>query len=188
MTCFVSMHVNQVARSPAVFGKLTYESPGMYTTATSYLNREPLEKRKQGFGSKDAHRRDEFTNAIRTEQYRETLRKEQVISQKQRHPARDDLLLQMQEEKMTQNSSVSRSSSHLYDIGRSLVTPFDPNSNRDTFYKFDASTRSVGAFQPVSQDIGSAAWDVKYQPPEHGPKSYVKNFYDKGHIALGGLA
>lgn len=168
-----------------MFGKLTYESPGAYATATSYLSRQPLEKRKNGFGSKDAHRRDEFTNAIRTEQYRETLRKEQKILQKQRSPAHEELLQQIEEEKMSQNSTVSRSSSHLYDIGRSLVTPFDPKSSRDTYYKFEAGARSVGAFQPVSSDIGSTAWDVHYHPPEHGPKSYVKNFYDKGHISLG---
>ena len=45
-----------------------------YNDTLGYLKAQPLDSRKNGFGSKDAHKRDEFLSALRTEQYRETLK------------------------------------------------------------------------------------------------------------------
>lgn len=57
------------------FSKIKYMPDG-YKEVNKYITTQPLDKRKRGFGTKDAHRRDEFANAIRTEQYRESINKE----------------------------------------------------------------------------------------------------------------
>jgi hypothetical protein len=44
--------------------------------AAGYLRAQPLDSRKRAFGSKDASRRDEFTNVVQTGRYRELLRTE----------------------------------------------------------------------------------------------------------------
>lgn len=45
-----------------------------YEVCAGYLKTQPLDKRKSGFGTRDASRRDEFTNHLAVEQYRERLR------------------------------------------------------------------------------------------------------------------
>lgn len=44
------------------------------TAPAVYLTSQPLEKRKAGFGTKDASRKDEFTSTVRVQQFREQLR------------------------------------------------------------------------------------------------------------------
>ena len=52
-----------------MFAKVTYASEP-YVDMERYTVTQPLENRKNGFGSKDASKRGEFTSHIRTEQYR----------------------------------------------------------------------------------------------------------------------
>jgi hypothetical protein len=61
------------------FAKVTYVNEG-YKDGIRYKDSQPLENRKKGFGTHDATKRDEFSNVIATEQYRETLRKEKLLS------------------------------------------------------------------------------------------------------------
>ena len=63
------------------FTKTVYKGGG-YQEATRYIQSQPLDARKRGFGTKDAHKRDEFSNGVRTEQYRESIRKEKFIIDK----------------------------------------------------------------------------------------------------------
>ena len=63
------------------FTKTVYKAGG-YQEATRYIQAQPLDGRKRGFGTKDAHKRDEFSNGVRTEQYRESIRKEKFIIDK----------------------------------------------------------------------------------------------------------
>ncbi len=63
------------------FTKTVYKAGG-YQEATRYIQTQPLDARKRGFGTKDAHKRDEFSNGVRTEQYRESIRKEKFIIDK----------------------------------------------------------------------------------------------------------
>lgn len=60
------------------FSKLKYMAGG-YLESTRYLKSQPLELRKKGFGTKDAFKTDEFSNAVRTQQYRESIEKERVL-------------------------------------------------------------------------------------------------------------
>jgi hypothetical protein len=73
-----------------------------------------------------------------------------------------------------------------YDIGRTRVTPFDPKSKSDSFYKFeDSQGKRLGSYRPVSLDVGDGAWNLVYKPPSHGGRSEVKNFFDKSHLSVG---
>lgn len=162
-----------------------------------YITTQPLDQRKKGFGTKDANKRDEFCNDIRTEQYRETLRKEKSLN------AESSEVLQMKltkmlDERNTLRESLRKSGAlddmsltskysqkvHTYDIGRTRVTEFDPRSTKDQYYHFDGTHgRFVGEGpKPVSYDIGDNAWSVHYRPPQYGGRSEVKNFYDKSHL------
>lgn len=63
------------------FGGYKY-MPTKYQQSNPYFVTQPPEKRKLGFGSHDAVKRDEFSNQIATEQYRETLRHENQSTKK----------------------------------------------------------------------------------------------------------
>lgn len=190
------------------FGKLQYQPPFAKKTTLEpgeredlpdtikYITTQPLDQRKKGFGTKDANKRDEFCNDIRTEQYRETLRKEKELN------AESSEVLQMKLTKMLENRDTMRASMrsgalddmgatnkysqkiHQYDIGRTRVTDFNPRATKDSFYRFDSTHgRYVGeTTKPVSYEVGDGAWSVHYRPPQHGGKSEVKNFYDKSHL------
>ncbi len=174
------------------FAKLTYVAEG-YFESNKYMNSQPLDGRKKGFGTRDAHRRDEFCNDIRTEQYRETLRKEKLLTGEGPEVVKEKLtklLAERAQRDLTLSGSASKSGTfrsekvHQYDIGRSRTTAFDPKSTKDAFYKFDPENgRCLGeTVRPCSYDIGDSAWNVTYKPPVFGGKSEVKNFYDKSHL------
>ena len=101
---------------------------------------QPMDKRKNGFGTKDASKTDEFCNAIRMEQYRHQLKTElKLLSRGQAE--RDAELERMLENRKTSSattmtSTFSLDNVPLYDIGRTRVTEYDPKSKKDSFYKF----------------------------------------------------
>jgi len=171
------------------FAKKTYQ-PDKYTEAEQYRKTQPVESRKQGFGSKDASKRAEFTAAIRTEQYRETLKKELRMVNSSRNPEVEAAVLQQ-----AQTKAMSRTfpeglneTQHLYDIGRNNVTDFDPKASRDTFYTMRKDRpKRLGIHETMSMHIGNGAWDHSYSKPEYGPIPYVKNFYDKSHLGTEGF-
>jgi len=51
-----------------------------YQDNTKYISTQPRDKRKLGFGSNDAHRRDEFTLDIRARQWKEKLSQEAIYT------------------------------------------------------------------------------------------------------------
>ena len=185
------------------FSKLQYAGGG-YLEATRYLPGQPLDSRKKGFGSHDAKRRDEFANANRTEQYRATIAKESIITEKASAKLQSTLTQLLEERAKTTSagglgpesgsglsgtSTFSYSSAvPQYDIGRSRVTPFDPRSIKDTYYKFSTDRpRRLGDYRPTSVDLGDGAWGVTYKPPTFGGRSETKNFLDKSHLTVSGL-
>lgn len=154
-----------------------------------YKDTQPLDQRKKGFGSKDASRRDEFSNVIATECYRETLRKEKLLSSEKPEDIERKLRTLMEDRMSTgtfnQSTRAFRTEKvHQYDIGRTRTTEFDPKSIKDNFYRFDPDGgKEFGStIKPVNCDIGDNAWKVTYKPPSHGGRSEVKNFYDKSHL------
>ena len=147
-----------------------------------------------GFGSKDASRRDEFSNSIRTEQYRAQLLKEQEIMAKTTGNNLKELT-RILEQRLTETEAAKPTKTTgfnyddkgpQYDIGRTKVTPFDPRSKTDSFYKFDGENgKRLGTHRPVSMEVGDDAWSLTYKPPAHGGKSEVKHFFDKSHLSVG---
>lgn len=126
---------------------------------------------------------------MRTEQYRETLRKEIAKSGISAAALEEELQKLINERN---NSSTILSNTNkieaplLYDIGRKHVTPFDPRSTKDTFYRFKPEIdKNLGNTQPLSYEIGEGAWNYSYKPPIYGGKSEVKNFFDKSHLTVG---
>lgn len=184
------------------FAKLTYVAEG-FKENNKYITTQPLDSRKKGFGSKDAHRRDEFCNDIRTEQYRETLRKEKLLTAESPEVLQDKLDQLLAERASLTASLQSTSGSnglsdsmrktfrddqlHQYDIGRNRTTEFNPRTTKDHFYRYDQDHgKEFGTTgKPASYDFGQSAWNVHYKPPQYGGKSEVKNFYDRSHLNVG---
>ena len=63
-------------------GKAFDYMPDRYVEQLPYGKREPYDQRKLGFGTHDASKRDEFTQRIRTEQYRDLLKREKRLMDK----------------------------------------------------------------------------------------------------------
>ncbi|CAM9660355.1 unnamed protein product, partial [Choristocarpus tenellus] len=136
------------------FSRLEYRSDP-YADMEKFAKTQPLDKRKQGFGTKDAFRRGEFTATIRTEQYRDLLRHEQAIMEKQRDPVKDKAILEEAEisraEKRTFPGKL-KETRFLYDIGRSQVTEFDPKHSRDRFYSLSIDQeKRRGEYRTMAQ-------------------------------------
>jgi hypothetical protein len=172
---------------------VNYVSQG-YTDQINYKDTQPVDQRKKGFGTRDAHKRDEFSNVIATERYRETLRKEKLLTAESPE-AINVKLTKLLADRAAADSNSTLSLTHSnsfrtqkvtqYDIGRNRTTDFNPKAIKDTFYRFnDDQGREFGSsnYKPVNTDIGADAWNVQYKPPSFGGKSEVKNFYDKSHL------
>jgi len=172
------------------FVKLTY-MPSGYLEATRYLGTQPLASRKLGFGSRDAFKTDEFSNAIRTSQYREGIIKEINKMKTGGALEKTQKILEEHARKEAENPSAPWAGKNYsdqvaqFDIGRSRTTEFDAKSSKDTYYKFDEHHgKRLGMYKPVSVDVGSNAWSHKYRPPENGGKSEVQKFFDKSHLTI----
>ena len=171
------------------FSKLKY-MPGGYLEAIRYAKSQPVDQRKKGFGTKDAFKTDEFSNAVRTQQYRESIEKERVLMAANAGKIQERLAELMSNSSEGPKHAGRDYSEQVpqYDIGRSRETEFDPKSTKDTYYKFDHDHgKKLGLYRPVSVEVGANAWNIKYQPPTHGGKSEVQKFFDKSHLSTSGL-
>lgn len=187
------------------FSKVVYKAGG-YSEANKYKGLSGDDRKGFGFGSKDAFKRDEFSNTIRTEQYRSQLLREQQIMAKQTGRSLKDLeailrkrledAAEADKENQKPNGKTSAKGARggidyddscaQYDIGRSRVTPFDPRAIHDRYYKFDTHVgKRLGMHRPVSTEVGDGAWDNPPLGPAFGGRSEVKNFFDKSHLNVG---
>jgi len=196
LICVINLQIYPTPQVEAGFFTKTAYKGGGFQEATRYLETQPIGNRKLGFMTKDAHKRDEFSNGVRTEQYRESIRKEKDIIDKGASHIQDQLA-ELMSKRASESSSMSATNTTdangfsydekvpQYDIGRTRVTPFDPKSKGDTFYKFSHERgKRMGGYKPISTDTGDGAWSFQYKPPQHGGKSEVKNFFDKSHISV----
>lgn len=177
---FVVPQLPKNAGGEGCFGAFTYQGD-KYLEQRPYLAIEPSNKRKLGFGTHDASRRDEFSQTIRTEQYRETLRKEIRRSPAVVLPSSQSLAQGSSKQFVAGKVEIR----HLYDVGTNLHTEFDPKSARDQFYNMNHGyehEKRMGNFRTASQDIGDGAWNYKYSKPQYSAPSQVKNFFDQSHL------
>ncbi|KDO28378.1 hypothetical protein SPRG_06617 [Saprolegnia parasitica CBS 223.65] len=153
-----------------------------------YLKTQPPETRKAGFGTKDASRRDEFMSHVRTEQYRETLHREDTIAQtgiakhRATHPDEED---EDAIDAKHQFPEGLKETKFLYDIGRTQVTEFNQKSHRDTFYTLRTGNsqfrRNNGHFVLSSESVGVGASQVGNNGT-HARNACTKQFYDHSHL------
>lgn len=161
------------------FFKITYMNSG-YLQANTYLKSQPLANRKNGFGTKDAFKTDEFTNGVRTQQYRESIKKEMNLQKEKGGKAYEELLAKYDVSNEDPQEKVNQ-----FDIGRTRLTTFNPKSTKDTYYTFDEKNgKKMGMYRPVSCDVGSESWNHKYRAPENGGRSEVSKFYDQSHLTV----
>lgn len=166
------------------FHKQTYASDA-FQEMESFLKTQPASQRKLAFGTHDAARRGEFTRTIRTEQYRETLRRERDLYEKMRDKKEEDEQIRKcdEMEASKQFPTGLREANHLYDIGQTLNTEFNPKCARDTFYVMRCDKpKRMGGYVTTSGTFGEYAWEHKYEKPKFGPQSHMKNFYDRSHL------
>jgi len=169
--------------------------PDPYRETRSYHVEQPPDKRVNAFGTKDASKRDEFAATIRTEQYRETLKREQKIMEEQRDREKEEALMEKLRNTKREFVPGLTETEFLYDIGRSQSTPFDPKSAGDTFYQrrpakdLDPKKGSMrlGPYMTSSSQIGTGAWETPYSKPQFGTVSPTKNFNDKSHLSVPGF-
>lgn len=159
-------------------------TPEKYIPVKSYRETQPG-ARPNGFGGGDASRRDEFAATIRTEQYRESLKKEARVMQRQYDPAQQAAVARELEEE-----SKPKERKFLYDVGKTAVTEFDAKSGKDIHYvpKLGPNSRTsgkrMGGAWSSSGSIGAGAWETKLTKPEHGNIAPTKNFNDRGHLQM----
>ncbi|CAK4085149.1 unnamed protein product [Aphanomyces euteiches] len=174
------------------FEKKTYSSDPLQD-GVMYLKTQPPSDRKAGFGTKDASRRDEFMSHVRTEQYRETLAREEHISQKgiqkqktlQENGDDDPDELDLHEKHHFPEGL--KETKFLYDIGRSQTTEFNQKSHRDTFYTLRTGNsqfrRNNGHFVLSSEAVGVGAHKVQ-NDGTHARNACTKQFYDHSHLHI----
>eukprot|EP00753_Platysulcus_tardus_P001089 PLAT11041.1.p2 GENE.PLAT11041.1~~PLAT11041.1.p2 ORF type:complete len:240 (-),score=105.82 PLAT11041.1:140-859(-) len=189
-----------------LFGKEEYKySHEEYADGHSYLEREGGKDRRVGFGSRDFSKRDEFMHHIRTQQWRETLKKEMRLAStalageaaaeeaKEPEPAlretKRERRRRLRAEAATRDytETVTR---RLYDIGRGTgdgTTPVCNKCPRDTFFckhRGGYRERRTGGLFLSSRDIGFSDDEVT-EKPEFGRKGVTREFYDSGHLHAG---
>ena len=157
-----------------------------------YLKKQPPESRKSGFGSRDATKFDEFSQTIRTQQYRDTLKKEQKIMDAKKDHAAEAAMVAKYDAAAAAKLE-KEGPSYLYDIGRGKTTQFDPKAKKDAYYKAKEKYSlerpiNLGPYMTASRDIGAAAWSVaKKRPTPKGAVSGVKDFFDNSHLEIEGF-
>ncbi len=198
---FVTQRLPQNAHD-GYFLKLIYQNEPYTEIAEEYRKTQPLEKRKLGFGSHDAWKSGEFTSTKATERYRDVVKKEAKHFNKQKRDENTELIEKLDQKRDPPKDKFGndlKEPKFLYDIGRTLVTPYTPNSTHDSFYRLPKHAavnpklkgkdpiRRLGSLKTMSSAIGEQAWSHKYCKPEYGAVSYVEKFYDRGHIECQGF-
>jgi hypothetical protein len=185
------------------FGKFEYVIDS-YQDNNGYRITQPRANRKLGFGSYDAHRRDEFTLDIRASQYRELLDKERFFEQAylaQNAKLHPESAAAASASAAAASTARSLPADHpdmfqtrvpalLYDIGKEGgTTPICNKCSRETFYcKHRVGTagpdslRRVGPHRTMAQVVGAEVAGA--EKPHHGRKSHIKDFYDANHLSV----
>jgi len=134
-----------------------------YVDKCMYIKTQPRETRKKGFGSSDAHRRDEFMTDIRTLQWRWTLGREKDI-QKYHNTIHDPKYMREKTHivptaPLGVTNPAYETPNFLYDIGKGEnVTAFSQKQARENWYQATRDTskpRNLGDFLPMSYEIGN---------------------------------
>lgn len=174
---------------------MKYESD-LYQSSKGYIQIEPLNNRKMGFGSHDARRRDEFSSDVRTRQWREKLKSETVYTEVQGDLLPEDYSVDpVEQRRKTQQEFKelyadqphlfqTRVPYHTYDIGREekTSTPICNKCKKDTFYcKHRVGRNKVTLRRPGTAPTAYGTygnWDDSMPQadaqPLRGPRYFIK--------------
>jgi len=172
----------------------------------TYLKTQPRENRKKGFLSSDAFKADEFSNTLRTNQYRWQLGREAAFNKmhqennKKRDEGRaqtapgssrgfdpSDLVVPKAKELGKIQKSLE-TPNFLFDIGKgNYVTPFDQKLSRENWYQANRDkkgTRNLGDWLPSSYEIGNEmVQDFDLQKPTYATTPIIRStFYRVGNL------
>jgi len=186
----------------ALFGKaFPFLADGdKFNDKTTYLKTQPRETRKKGFLSSDAFKADEFSNTLRTNQYRWTLGREAAISKMQQEknkereaqraqtapPGRRAEVIKAQE--LGKLEPALETPNFLYDIGKGKhVTTFDQKLSRECWYQANRKAdkpRNLGDWVPSSYEIGNEmVQEHDLQKPTYASTPIVRStFYRVGNL------
>lgn len=172
-----------------------------YNDKNSYLKTQPRETRKKGFLSSDAFKADEFSNTLRTNQYRWQLGREAAFSKmhlaanKKRDEARAstapagasrDSVQKAQE--LGKIVKTLETPNFLFDIGKgNYVTPFDQKLSRENWYQANrksGESRNMGDWIPSSYEIGNEmVQQYDLQKPSYATTPIIRStFYRVGNL------
>lgn len=197
------------AHKSGYFGTFDYK-PEPYMQSIPYTVTQPVENRPKdfAFGSRDAFKTDEFTNAIATEVYRETLRKEKVMMKKGQEALKQKMreakangvkgdgrksMTQLAEEKAAEESRLEAEEDDkptLYDL---CHDPSLETYGAERAAQLLPRTRNLryGHVKPMSCQLGWGCNDKKViaaNRAKHGAVNRTGEFYDPGHLQLGALS
>eukprot|EP00657_Telonema_sp_P-1_P010466 TRINITY_DN4909_c0_g1_i1.p1 TRINITY_DN4909_c0_g1~~TRINITY_DN4909_c0_g1_i1.p1 ORF type:complete len:185 (-),score=29.02 TRINITY_DN4909_c0_g1_i1:165-719(-) len=154
-----------------------------------YLKTQPRDNRKKGFLSQDASRRDEFSNTIRTEQYRWALGREQAMHKVHQKNDSDEPHAEVRmAPPLAEVAPEFTTPHHLYDIGKgSSTTKFSQKMHRDCWYQSQRNPkkeRRLGDYLPSSYEIGNeAVVDSALHKPQYANTPIIQStFYRVGSV------
>jgi hypothetical protein len=188
---------SKLGQTEGYFGKFTHTAD-VYSDTNGYRTTQERDKRKLGFGSHDARRRDEFTLDIRAKQYRELLSKEKEFERlRQIGHAYDEKESTVEDKKSIDPKYFqTQIPTELFDIGRTPqgTTPTCTKCSRDTFYcthraalQQTNTLRRDGDYKTTMMAYGASAakpdtmTKVTHQVTTRG----IKEFYDNNHLSVG---
>ena len=157
-----------------------------YQSQVKYLQTQPPDKRRKAFGSGDAFKSDEFTNAIRTETYREQLKKEKRTTDKHREKqwaaenaggAAKVMKNKEEEDDETDNTLFSTMHSSTPDVYGSA-----------RLKALRQKTRNVGYHRLASREYGQLCDDKQIifsAKAKYGSIDCTAQFFDTGHLGVG---
>lgn len=139
-----------------------------YVDRTTYLRSQPPDKRKSGFMSSDARRRDEFTQHFPSQQWRERVTKEVDFEsfQREKEMKRKGIVQQVASKPPRPASAPSafHGPQRLYDIGKEDMdgnTPYCMHDARDTWF-----SKNRTAFLHQEYRSREELWQLSAVKPE----------------------
>jgi len=171
-----------------------------YQDNCKYITSEPPNQRKNGFGSGDARRRDEFSKDVRARQWREKLKAENIYAQTAlrnfrantaKPMSRTEIQTKRQREyreKYGTNVDMFQTQVpwNLYDIGKDCTTPICNKCPREKFYcphrigRGASTLRRPGTAPTSAETYGDFVTPA--EKPKFGVVSEHKSFYDNSHL------
>ena len=163
-----------------------------YIDRTMYLKTQPPETRKKGFYSSDASRRDEFSQEIETQKWRERIRTEmefaEIFAKRKEAELTDEERAQFAElESVGKDRRWSHGPDFLFDVGKEATggtTPYEMKDARETWYskervkQLDNGTPYTGGVMLSSYAYGDNLKGYnEWAKPEHARQPIIRDSF-----------